>query len=199
MGADDITDTGGIYLSRHDFQTTVRKLRARRSSELTLFSICAQIRYRPHQILYDTVSRLRDELSDLKQSQPNNQVLLSARSESLERGLGLLDEVINFSYCSQDEDLPSLELAPPPPCSFCGGELFRTVFRCTASCTRDDVTDGSLDSKILICSLCFVDGRACHCGSMSPHRLVPLAGLIELRRDVATLLGSTGEGESSLQ
>lgn len=168
-------------------------------SELILYSICAQIRYRPLQILCDTVFTLHRELSILKQSQPNDPASLSAKSRSLEIGLELLDEVISFSYCSQDDVLPLIELTPPPPCSSCGGELFRTVFCCIVSCTRDDVTSGSMDSKILICNLCFVDGRGCRCGYMAPYRLRPLAGLIELRENIVNLLGSIDEGESSLR
>lgn len=152
-------------------------------------SICTQIRHRPHQILCDTVFRLYEELFNLKHSQPNNLALFSAKSGSLETGLGLLDEVINFSYCSQDDILPLIELTPPPPCSFCGGELFRVVFCCTGSCVCDSA--GSVDSKVLICILCFADGRACRCGSMAPYRLRPLAGLLRLREDIATLLGLT--------
>lgn len=168
-------------------------------SELIPCSICAHIRYRPHQILCDTLFGLHGELSNLKQSQPNDLALLSSKSGSLERGLRLLDEVINFSYCSEDEIFPLIELTtPPPPCSFCGGELFRTVFCCTASCTRDGSIGSSAESKIMICNLCFVDGRTCRCGSMAPYRLRPLAELIKLREDVANLLGPIDGGESSL-
>jgi len=157
---------------------------------LTPFSICAKVRYHPHQILFDTVHKLYEELLELKQSQPNDPISLSAKSGILKRGLNLLDEAINSSYCSQDDLLPIIGLVlPPPPCSFCGGELFRTVFCCTDSCALDATTSSSLDCKILICNYCFIDGRACSCGSMSPYRIRPLDKLIELRTNVANLLG----------
>lgn len=166
--------------------------------KLTLFSICARIRYHPLQILCNTVLKLHEELAHLKRSQPNDPVVsLSAKSETLKRGFRLLDAVISSSYYSQDESLPLIKLSPPPPCSFCGGELFRTAFRCTDSCARDDATSESMGSKILICNLCFVDGRACRCGSMTPYRLQPLDGLIELRTNIAELLGSIDGAETS--
>ena len=161
--------------------------------KLTLRSICAQIRYHPHQILCSAVLKLHEELTNLKKSQPNDPAILSAKSGALERGCKLLDEVIDSCYRSQD-DLPSIELTPPPPCSFCGGELFQTAFRCTDSCVRDDADSGSVDPKILICNLCFADGRACRCESMTPYQLQPLAGLIGLRMNVANLLDLTDEG-----
>jgi len=165
--------------------------------KLTLFSTCAQIHYHPHQILWDTVVKIRDELANFKQSRSNDQMLLSAKLETLKKAFKLLDEVINSSHFPQDESLPLIEVTRPLPCSFCGGELFRTVFCCTDSCTRDDATSGSVDSKILICSLCFADGRACRCGSMEPYWLQPLEELIELRANIANLLGLTDESESS--
>ena len=157
---------------------------------LTPPSVCTKIRYHPHQILCNTVLELHRELFNLKQSQPNDLSLFSAKSGTLKRAFALLDEVVKSSYCLQDELLPLIKLStPPPPCSFCGGELFRTVFRCKDSCVRDDAISGSVDCKILICNLCFIDGRACRCGSMEPSRLQPLAELIELRENVVDLLG----------
>jgi hypothetical protein len=169
-------------------------------SKLTSFRTCAKIHYRPHQILCDIVTRLRDELVDFKQSQPNELVLLSAKSGTLKKGLRLLDEVINYSHCPQDDLFPLMEpTSASSGCSFCGGELFRTAFCCADSCIRDsdDGPNGSVDSKILICNLCFVDGRACRCGFMEPYRLQPLDGLIELRGSVVDLLASTDEDGSS--
>lgn len=158
--------------------------------QLTLFSICAQTRYHPHQLLCNTVLKLRNELVNLKQSQPNDSVLLSAKSGTLEQGFRLLDEVIASTHCERDDELPTIEFTlSPPPCTFCGGELFRAVFCCTDSCVRDDATSDSTDDKIVICDLCFVDGRACKCGSMAPYWLQPLAGLVELRTNIANLLG----------
>jgi len=160
--------------------------------ELTLFSTCVEVRYNPHQLLCNTVLELREELVNLKRSHPNDQELLSAKSGVLEQGFKLLDEVINSTDCSQDDLLPVVELtSPPPPCSFCGGELFRTIFRCTDSCARNDATTGEEDSKILICDLCFIDGRSCRCGSMEPYRLQPLAELINLRTSIVDVLGLT--------
>lgn len=162
---------------------------------LTPFSICAQVRYQPHHILCSTVLKLYEELVNLKQSQPN---LFPAKLETLERGYRLLDELINSTHCSQDDLLPIIKLTlPPPPCSFCGGELFRTVFCCVETCVRDGATGSSVGSKILICNHCFVDGRACRCGSMAPYRLQPLAELIELRENIANLLGLADESASA--
>lgn len=161
---------------------------------LTPLSVCAKIRYRPHRILCDIVLGLYEELFDLKRSQPNDQSSLLAKSGILERTFDLLDEVVKSSYCSQDELLPITELpSPPPPCSFCGGELFRTVFRCTDSCVRDDASGGSVDCKILICDHCFIDGRTCRCGSMAPYRLQPLEELLNIRTNVVNLLGLSDE------
>lgn len=166
--------------------------------KLTPLSICSKIRHRPHQILCDTILKLYEELVNLKKSQESDPLVLSAKSGTLERAFNLLDEVIESSCCPEDESLPLIELTlPPPPCSFCGGELFRTVFCCTNSCVCDDATGGSADRKILICDHCFIDGRCCCCGSMTPYRLHPLDMLIELRRNVTDLLGLSNGNSSA--
>ena len=92
---------------------------------LTPFSVCTEVCYHPHQILCSTVLKLHEEFFNLKRSQSNDLSVLSAKSGTLEEGLKLLDEVINSSRCSQEELPPIADLTlPPPPCSFCGGELF---------------------------------------------------------------------------
>jgi hypothetical protein len=87
--------------------------------------------------------------------------------------------------------------SPHPSCSFCGGELFRTAFRCTGSCVRNDAIDDVVDSKIILCNLCFVDGRGCRCGSMTPYRLQPLEGLVNLRTRIADMLDSLLDEDGS--
>ena len=164
---------------------------------LILFSICSRIRYQPHQILCNTVLNLYEEMRIIQQSQPDDPSL-SAKVVILKRGLSLLDEAIGSSYCSQDESLPFIKLAPPIPyCSFCGGELFRTVFGCTELCVRDGAPDDSVNCKILICSQCFIDGRSCRCRSMTPYRIQPLEELIKLRTNAANLLGVSDEGSAA--
>ena len=114
-------------------------------------------------------------LQELQEAQPDNPSL-SEKSETLKRGLPLLDEAINSSHCLQDELLPTLSLGPEPPlCSFCRGEIFRNVFCCAESCVCDGATGDSVHCKILICSYCFIDGRACRCGSMKPYKTQSLA------------------------
>lgn len=166
--------------------------------ELTIFRICARVRYRPQQALYDFLQKLCGELVGLKESQPNELQSLSAKSRTLEEGLKLFDEVINFSYCSHDDALPMIvPTSRHPSCSFCGGEIFRTAFCCASSCVRDDATDDMVDSKIILCNLCFVDGRGCRCGSMTPHRLQSLRGLVGLRTRIADLLGGLLDEDGS--
>ena len=138
--------------------------------------------------------KLRGELSNIKRTRPNDLELLSTKSATLEQGFKILDEIISSTYCPQDDQLPTIELTLlPPPCSFCGGELFRAIFRCVNSCVCDDATAGPQDSKILICDLCFIDGRACRCKSMEPCRLQPLDELIELRTSIVNILGLTDD------
>jgi hypothetical protein len=125
----------------------------------------------------------------LKEYQPNDRGPLLAESSTLEQGLRLLDEVICFSHCLNDSEIPTSEpLSPYPSCSFCGGELFRTAFLCAGSCVRDGAADDTAGSKVVFCNLCVVDGRTCRCGSMTPYRFQSLEELVNLRAKIADLL-----------
>ena len=125
----------------------------------------------------------------LKGSQPNNLDLLLEKSSTLQQGLRLLDEVISFTHCLRDNEiLASGSLSLYTPCSFCGGEIFRTAFLCAGSCVRDGAAIDTAGSKIVLCNLCVVNGHVCRCGSMTPCRLQPLDGLVNLRTKIADLL-----------
>ncbi|KAF9786226.1 hypothetical protein BJ322DRAFT_1020308 [Thelephora terrestris] len=132
---------------------------------------CSQVPYHPQKIIVFKILDLCNKLGELKGSQPDDPSLL-AISETLKNRFILFDEVINSSHCSQDELLPTLDLG---------------------SCVRDNTTGDLVDCKILICSYCFIDGRACLCGNMKPWKTQPLAELMEIRTRIANLLGVSDE------
>lgn len=151
--------------------------------------ICARLRYRPKQVLYTFLQRLYEDFVSSRESPPNHVGSLRARLDSLERGLRLLEEVISFSHCFHDNEIADIgPLSPHPSCSFCGGELFRTAFLCSGSCTRDGTADTTMGSRIILCNLCVADGRMCLCGSLAPYRLQSLESLVSLRAKISDIV-----------
>ncbi|KAF9777832.1 hypothetical protein BJ322DRAFT_1114761 [Thelephora terrestris] len=145
------------------------KISTKESQQAYVFQ--AAVPYHPQKIIVFKILDLCNKLGELKGSQPDDPSLL-AISETLKNRFILFDEVINSSHCSQDELLPTLDLG---------------------SCVRDNTTGDLVDCKILICSYCFIDGRACLCGNMKPWKTQPLAELMEIRTRIANLLGVSDE------
>jgi hypothetical protein len=61
-------------------------------------------------------------------------------------------------------------ISPPPVCDFCGANLFLTIFECTGGCGADDISRPRKVSPVL-CPSCYVEGRTCICGNMTPSYL----------------------------
>lgn len=99
------------------------------------------------------------------------------------RLLGIVDEILGVESYPEDDQLPFLEDQPMADltCASCGGEIFRTAFCCVGTCLRDGKTEVTARSQIIICPLCFVDGRVCSCNNMQPVRIRAMSTLMETR------------------
>ena len=155
--------------------------------------------YRVKEIVHNALQSHARELTLLREADPNNHELISAKHEELGALLEVFDEIISSSYCDNDAEIPILDWGDSPKsCAFCGGELFRSIFLCSGGCVRDNYSQGQLDCGIALCISCYIDGRTCKCTVMSPRRLLPLADLLKLRKDVHELslaLGDSHDGD----
>lgn len=109
-------------------------------------------------------------------------VTLSSALE-IRRLLAMVDEILGVESYPEDDQLPFLEEQPTVDltCASCGGEIFRTAFCCSGTCLRDEKTEVSVRSQIIVCPLCFVDGRICSCQDMRPVRVRATSMLVETR------------------
>lgn len=105
--------------------------------------------------------------------------------------LQIADEILWTDYYIDDEELPTPENPIPEPiCACCGGEVFQTAFCCAGDCLTDDLPNGLL---ILVCPLCYVEGRTCQCRSMRPVRFRDMATLLEVRDSVHEFVRRAGQ------
>lgn len=109
--------------------------------------------------------------------------------------LGMVDEILGVESYPERDQLPSLNVESSDDliCASCGGEIFLTVFRCESSCLRDGETEFSAKSQVIICPLCFVDGRTCSCQDMRPARFREIGPFTEVRNTVHELVYDIGE------
>jgi len=109
--------------------------------------------------------------------------------------LGMVNEILGVESYPEGDQLPSFDAEPSAAiaCASCGGEIFLTVFRCEGGCLRDGETEFSAQNRLIVCPLCFVDGRTCSCRNMRPARVREFGPLIKTRDMVHELVHSTGE------
>lgn len=109
--------------------------------------------------------------------------------------LGMVDEILGVESDPEGDQLPSLDVQPSADlaCASCGGEIFLTVFRCEGTCLRDGETELSAKNQVIICPMCFVDGRTCSCQDMRPARVREIGPLTKTRNLVHELVHDTGE------
>lgn len=101
----------------------------------------------------------------------------------------MVDEILNAEAYTNDEDIQDFgATAKPLSCAFCGGEVFLKLFSCKNTCVRNSTVDPTPANIISICPSCYVDGRTCLCGDMTPFRLQPITPMVTLRDEVATWL-----------
>ncbi len=81
-------------------------------------------------------------------------------------------------------------------CDFCGSDIFQSFFECQECTTEtDEVEDGTpgVGDGLILCSSCYVEGRTCACGSMTPAQCRPFNLLLDTRNKTAGLLRRFGE------
>ena len=123
-----------------------------------------------------------------------NGISLSGIHE-MRRLLGIVHEILEMESYPGDSQLVSFEEQPPVDlaCASCGGEIFQTAFGCKGTCLRDDIAGASNGNKVVICPLCFVDGRTCSCGGMQPLRVREMGPLIKARDMVHDFIRGVAE------
>lgn len=123
-----------------------------------------------------------------------NSISLSATHE-MRKLLGIVHEILEVESYPEDSELVSFEEQPPIDlaCASCGGEIFQTAFGCKGTCLRDDTVGSSNGNKMVICPLCFVDGRTCGCGGMQPLRVREMGPLIKARDTVHDFIRGVAE------
>jgi hypothetical protein len=109
-------------------------------------------------------------------------ITLSSVSE-MRKILAIVNEILGAESYPEDNPLVSFEehSSDDLTCASCGGEIFQTAFSCEGTCLVDGETEASDGNKVIICPLCFVDGRTCSCRAMQPLCVREVGSIIETR------------------
>lgn len=110
---------------------------------------------------------------------------LSGMAQDLNTLVRLFDEILQEEYCNDHGSLDSAEIQRGySTCNFCGSCLFLSALLCNG-CSQETTR------PVLVCAGCYVEGRSCRCGIMSPVRIGDFPGALRDRNNAASSLFKT--------
>ncbi|EMD37724.1 hypothetical protein CERSUDRAFT_114359 [Gelatoporia subvermispora B] len=82
-------------------------------------------------------------------------------------------------------------------CDFCGADMFQSFFECRDCVKPSEVTDSlGCGDGLLICALCYVEGRSCLCEEMEPIQCRPFSDLLRDRNRTADAISRCRPGDA---
>lgn len=109
-------------------------------------------------------------------------------TETSARLIQLFDNVLQEDYSREHSSLRIIpQSSKPLGCDFCGGNLFLSAFLCAGKCGIDEITH-SQNVTLAVCPTCFVEGRTCLCGKMTPVRLGSFSFALQARNLAAAII-----------
>jgi hypothetical protein len=101
--------------------------------------------------------------------------------------LDLLDDVLGEEYSSKYQDMPHADASHQDniTCDFCGADVFQSFFECMSCTSQSHIIyeEMKVGDGIVICPLCYIEGRSCKCGVMKPTQYRPFGDLLRTRDD----------------
>ena len=138
--------------------------------------------YGIRELLYGHIRRLA---SHPPKGPSRNNDHLERDIETSTKLIQLFDDVLQEEYSQGHDSLPLIpQTSQPQTCDFCGANMFLSAFQCTGKCKVDKVSHPR-NATPVVCPACFVEGRTCFCGNMSPSRLQSFSTALEQRNSAA--------------
>ncbi|EIW85075.1 hypothetical protein CONPUDRAFT_47026 [Coniophora puteana RWD-64-598 SS2] len=182
----------------------------RRVCRAETYKVKAIIHYalRQYSVLLQECTRFikwegRNQLTQTSSRSPRQreQVTLAKILQDL---LLLYQDIIIEEQCPGNSDLPYVTEGTSPYkydilCDYCGGDIFQSFFECFACVDVLSTSSATSEqgSGICICPSCYIEGRTCFCGGMSPVQCRPFDELLRSYNNAADVLAESGLERSS--
>lgn len=111
-------------------------------------------------------------------------------TENLKQLICLFDDILAGEFSVSRDSMPHVSQSEMSHtdnlhCDFCGADIFQSFFECD-SClpaSSSGVSAGILPvgDGLVLCPLCYVEGRTCQCGEMQPVQCRPFSDLLRIR------------------
>lgn len=111
-------------------------------------------------------------------------------TEHLKQLVCLFDDILAGEFSISRDSMPHVsqsEISHTDDlhCDFCGADVFQSFFECD-SCLPASSSEASagvllIGDGLVLCPLCYVEGRTCQCEKMQPVQCRPFSDLLRIR------------------
>jgi hypothetical protein len=150
--------------------------------------VCRQEIYKVKSNIFHALqhfTRLAEDLPERRESK-----LCLTSTENLKQLACLFDDILAAEVSISRDSMPHVSQSDASHtdnlhCDFCGADIFQSFFECD-SClpaSSSGVSAGILPvgDGLVLCPLCYVEGRTCQCGKMQPVQCRPFSDLLGIR------------------
>ena len=148
--------------------------------------VCRQEIYKVKSNIFHALQHFTRLTEDLSEPSGGN----SCPTENLKQLVSLFDDILAAEFSISRDSMPHVSQPDVPHtdnlhCDFCGADIFQSFFECDsclpASCSRGSAEILPFGDGLVLCPLCYVEGRICRCGEMQPVQCRPFSNLVKIR------------------
>ncbi|KAG1891191.1 hypothetical protein F4604DRAFT_398256 [Suillus subluteus] len=194
-----VINNGGITMKTSWSRMTLKGLSNSLYHELPVYHrVCRPETYKVKLNIYRALHRQTQILRELQEQQtssphfdrssPTVNSDLERVADDLHHLLELLDDVLGEEYSPKHQDMPHVSQSDTSHqsnicCDFCGADIFQSFFECLPCALHSPGTSDEMKigDGIVVCPLCYVEGRGCKCGTMNPIQCRPFGDLLRVR------------------
>ncbi|KAF8136605.1 hypothetical protein EV363DRAFT_1158357 [Boletus edulis] len=182
-----VVNKGGITIKTSWSRMSLNGLQTALWHELPIYHrVCRQEIYKVKSNIFHALqhfTRLTEDLHPETESSPTS-------LENLKQLVSLFDDILAADVSISRDSMPHVSQSDTCHtdnlhCDFCGADIFQSFFECD-SCLPASSSGASagvlpLGDGLVLCPLCYVEGRTCQCGIMQPVQCRPFSDLLGTR------------------
>ncbi|KIJ16915.1 hypothetical protein PAXINDRAFT_74465 [Paxillus involutus ATCC 200175] len=184
-----VVNKGGITIKTSWSRMSLDGLQTALWNELPIYHrVCRQEIYKVKSNIFHAAQHFIGVLETLPENSAQQDTTVCA--EKLKQLVVLFDDILASDYSTTRDSMPHVSQSgslhnDDLHCDFCGADIFQSFFECD-SCVRTPSSQTSSDilavgDGLVLCPLCYVEGRTCRCGEAQPVQCRPFSDLLQIR------------------
>ncbi|KAH7889431.1 hypothetical protein F5I97DRAFT_1802038, partial [Phlebopus sp. FC_14] len=184
-----VINNGGITIKTSWSRMSLEGLQVALWHELPIYHrVCRSEIYKVKSNIYHALQHYTDTANKL--SGANSEQDRAVSIEKLKQLFALFDDVLAEEFSTMRDSMSHISRSgsghnDDMTCDFCAADIFQSFFECEScapsSSSRSSQDVITLGDGLILCPLCYVEGRTCRCGNMEPVQCRPFNDLLQAR------------------